>query len=688
VLGAGSQTLNVTFTPTDTTDYNTATASVQLTVNKATPVITWATPSAITYGTALSATQLNATTAVAGAFVYSPVSGTVLSAGSQTLNVTFTPTDTTDYNTATASVQLTVNKATPAITWATPSAITYGTPLSSTQLNATSPVAGTFVYNPVSGTVLGAGSQTLNVTFTPTDTTDYNTATASVQLTVNKATPAITWATPSAITYGTPLSATQLNATTAVAGAFVYSPVSGTVLSAGSQTLNVTFTPTDTTDYNTASASVQLTVNKATPVITWATPSAITYGTALSSTQLNATSPVAGTFVYNPVSGAVLGVGPQTLNVTLTPTDSTDYNSATKSVQLTVNAASQTLTFAPIPQHTYGDPAFSVWATSPSTGAVTYSVASGPASVISTSGLVTLTGAGIVKLNASQAATSNYGALTATTQFTVLQQASTTAISSSATSLTPMQALTLTALVAPTVNGSVTPTGTVTFFDGSTSPATQLGSAVAVTNGQAQLANVSLLSGPHVLYAVYSSDTNYLASSSSASAVNVTVAPEDFNFTLDGNVMQSVVPGTAAVFNFTLTPAYDKYPGPLVFTVTGLPPGATYTVTPSTITASTGPQNVTVTINTPVALSMRSVSHNASWALALLLPMLFLRRSRKQLARVAAMVLLLSAGAFTLTGCGTSPNGYFGQQVKTYTVTVTGTCGNISHSSSVTLQVQ
>ncbi len=128
-----------------------------------------------------------------GRFVYSPASGTVLGAGSQTLSVTFTPTDTTDYNTATATVTLTVNKATPTITWATPSPITYGTALSSTQLNATASVPGTFVYSPVSGTVLGAGSQTLSVTFTPADTTDYNAATATVTLVVTGAAADFTW---------------------------------------------------------------------------------------------------------------------------------------------------------------------------------------------------------------------------------------------------------------------------------------------------------------------------------------------------------------------------------------------------------------------------------------------------------------------------------------------------------------
>jgi len=79
------------------------------------PVITWPAPAPISYGTALSATQLDATSKVAGTFVYSPAAGTVLGGGLQTLSATFTPTDTIDYKTATDAVQFTVNKAMPAI---------------------------------------------------------------------------------------------------------------------------------------------------------------------------------------------------------------------------------------------------------------------------------------------------------------------------------------------------------------------------------------------------------------------------------------------------------------------------------------------------------------------------------------------------------------------------------------------
>ena len=77
-----------------------------------TPAINWTAPAAITFGSALSSTQLDATTTVPGSFVYNLPAGTVLQAGAnQTLSVTFTPADTTDYTTATASTTITVNPA-------------------------------------------------------------------------------------------------------------------------------------------------------------------------------------------------------------------------------------------------------------------------------------------------------------------------------------------------------------------------------------------------------------------------------------------------------------------------------------------------------------------------------------------------------------------------------------------------
>jgi hypothetical protein len=347
VLSAGTHTLSVTFTPTDATNYSTASASAALTVNQAVPVLNWAPPAAIPYGTVLSATRLNVTASVPGAFTYTPTLNSVLPTGSHTLSVIFTPADAMNYSTATVNSTLTVNQTTPVLSWATPSAISYGTALSAAQLNTTASVPGVFTYTPSIGAVLAAGTHTLSVTFTPTDATDYADTSASVALTVNQTSPVLSWAAPTAIAYGTALSAAQLKATASVPGTFAYTPSLGTVLSEGSHTLSVTFTPTDATDYPAASASVALMVNQTSPVLSWAAPSAIAYGTALSAAQLNATASVPGTFAYTPSLGTVLSVGTHTLSVSFTPTDATDYAATSASVALTVNQATPQITWAP-----------------------------------------------------------------------------------------------------------------------------------------------------------------------------------------------------------------------------------------------------------------------------------------------------------------------------------------------------
>ncbi|HEV2398524.1 MAG TPA: Ig-like domain repeat protein [Candidatus Sulfotelmatobacter sp.] len=90
--------------------------------------------------------------------------------------------------------------------------------------------------------------------------------------------------------------------------------------------------------------AVTYTVGKATPVITWANPAPITYGTALSAVQLNASANVTGTFVYTPVAGTVLSVGTQTLTTTFTPSDTTDYIGVSKNVSLSVTQAPSSTT--------------------------------------------------------------------------------------------------------------------------------------------------------------------------------------------------------------------------------------------------------------------------------------------------------------------------------------------------------
>jgi hypothetical protein len=462
-LTGGSHSIKAVFASLN--DYFTGSTSnlYTQTVSSATPVITWnPTTPTIVYGTVLSAAQLNATANVPGSFSYSPAAGATLGAGNDNVTATFTPTDTTSYAQATKSATITVTPFTPVVTWTTPAAIPYGTPLSFTQLNATAvdahgvAIPGTFSYSPGPGTVLPVGSQQLSLSFIPTDTTDFtstgglgvhvtqlvnqdttttslaitpntpgygqtitltatssatpatpltggvifttypgnitvgsasftgNTATTTAStlnpafaqgsntivatlvattnyasstgqqsFTLGKGSPTFTW-TPgsSTMTYGTALTAAQLNATSTVPGSIAYSFIPagkasilvtpGTILPAGSDLITATFTPTETTNYQTTTTQATFLVTQFTPNIVWPSPSSITTSTPLSATQLDATATgvggitLPGTFTYTPTAGSLLSPGIQTLNVSFVPTDTIDYASTTGSTHLSV----------------------------------------------------------------------------------------------------------------------------------------------------------------------------------------------------------------------------------------------------------------------------------------------------------------------------------------------------------------
>ena len=261
-------------------DYAISFIAGTLTIDQAAQTIAWATPSSIVYGTALSGTQLDATAsgvsggAAAGSLTYSPLSGTVLHAGThQALTVTASPT--TDYTQATATVYIDVTAAALSVT-ANSVHKTYG------QVNPAFTVSYSgFVNNDTSAALGGTLGFTTSATqysdvqaggyaVTPGGLTsgDYTISFIAGTLTIDQAAQTIAWATPSSIVYGTALSGTQLDATAsgvsggAAAGSLTYSPLSGTVLHAGThQALTVTALPT--TDYTQATATVYIDVTAA-----------------------------------------------------------------------------------------------------------------------------------------------------------------------------------------------------------------------------------------------------------------------------------------------------------------------------------------------------------------------------------------------------------------------------------------
>jgi probable HAF family extracellular repeat protein/uncharacterized repeat protein (TIGR03803 family) len=278
--------------------YGSASATALLTVVTATPVISWLTPADIGAGTPLDAAQLNATADVAGVFTYAPPAGTVLPIGSgQTLTALFTPADTVDYTSVSASVTINVTAPVgPAISLSTtsidfgPGAIgVFNAPTTITVTNAGNAplnisaidVSPEFSYGStfcLGYTIAPGDSCTIpGVAFIPAQlgprtgtlslVSDAAGSPHVVSLTgIGRVRPTIDWPVPAAIAQGTPLGATQLNATAdaegPVSGRFAYTPAAGAVLPAGIQTLSVTFIPDDQSTYLPATRAVTIVVSE------------------------------------------------------------------------------------------------------------------------------------------------------------------------------------------------------------------------------------------------------------------------------------------------------------------------------------------------------------------------------------------------------------------------------------------
>jgi len=379
---AGTTNVQVSFTPADTADYNNVTNTVSVSVNKATPIVATAvSASAITYGQALaSSTVTGATfTNVAGTAVLMASTNFVTPlivplAGVTNVQVYFVPMDVADYNNVTNTVNVTVNKGTPVLSAAlSASAITYGQTLaSSTPSGSFTNVAGASVPGTLAfvNSLIApkAGITNVSVFFAPTDTADYSDVTNTVSVTVNKGTPIIATAlSASAITYGQALaSSTVTGATfTNVAGTAVLMASTNfvtpsTVPLAGVTNVQVYFAPVDGADYNNVTNTVSVSVNKGTPIVATAlSASAITYGQALASSTPNgtftnwagATVPGALAFV-NP--GLIPKAGITNVPVFFTPSDATDYNTVTNTVNVTVNLVALQFTELSSLTNTYG----------------------------------------------------------------------------------------------------------------------------------------------------------------------------------------------------------------------------------------------------------------------------------------------------------------------------------------------
>jgi len=239
------------------------------------------------------------------------------------------------------------------------------------------------------------------------------------------------------------------------------------------------------------------------------------------------------------------------------------------------------------------------------------------------------------------------------------------------------QSVTLTAVVAGQFGG--TATGSVTFSNGSTS----LGS-VSFSNGAASLSTSALPLGSNSITAVYSGDSNFTGSTSTA--LSQVVETADFTLTINPASI-SVQAGQSGTTTVTVQDEAGFNSNVSFACSSGLPVGATCIFTLLTIPTPAGISYSTLTVNTSSTSS--TLHRNPSpfipgSALAIALCCFGIRKRR----RLQLLLLLaVSVGGLSLfTGCGGSSSGG-GSQPVTSTVTVTATSGALSHTATFSLTV-
>jgi len=285
-------------------------AADTLVIAQATPTVTWSAPAAITYGTALDATQLNATANTAGVFTYTPAAGTVLNAGAnQPLSVAFTPTDAANFTPASASTAITVNKATAAVALSNLMQIYSGTPKLAAVTTTPTGLTVNVTYDGSAVAPTNAGSYAVAANITDANYT----GSASSTLTIAKA-PAIIVLGGLAQTYsGSPKSAIATTAPAGLAVVLTYNGSFTAPTNAGSYAVVATVTETN----YAGSATGTLVVAKATAPITLAPLTQRYDGTAKSVTATTTPAGLTVNLTYDGVITAPIYLGQHVVVATI-----------------------------------------------------------------------------------------------------------------------------------------------------------------------------------------------------------------------------------------------------------------------------------------------------------------------------------------------------------------------------------
>jgi hypothetical protein len=577
------------------------------------------------------------------------------------------------------------------------------------------------------GATFNLSSVALNVSGSYTYTASLASVTSAIATeTVNSATPqTITFTPSSQVTYGVapiPLLATGGASGNAVTFSILSGGSFGSLSGNNNSMLTVTGAGTITIAANQAgntnyAAATQVTasivVSNLSQTITFSPASPVTFGVApITLSAIGGASGNAVTFSitsgnsFGSLGGAnnstltVTGAG--TITIAANQAGNTNYAAATQATaSILITKASLSIVVNPA-SSVYGAafPTFSGTLTGalPADGiTASYSTTATPTSPAGGSYSIVAT------LNDPNSKLGNYSVTNTPAPLSIGKAASAVQVSSSVNPVLLSDPTTLTATVSSTAGQ---PTGTITFLDN----ATPIGSA-PLSSGAATLTLSSLAVGSHSLSAVYSSDTNFSASTSGVltqSVIDFTTTPGGSGSGGTSGASQTVTPGSAATFSLSIVPTSGaSFPTPATLTITGIPAGATATVSPlswaqTTSTSWTYPANTPLT-NVVLTIQLPSATARMDgkvpfgrdlppvlWSLLLVPFVGRLRRKLSRLGQTMSVLLLLGMGCAMVagvSGCGSS-NGFFNQPQQTYKMNVTVSSGALSHSSTITLTVE
>lgn len=281
-----------------------------------------------------------------------------------------------------------------------------------------------FTYNGSPNPPVTAGAYTVSATFTPADTTLYQTVQGSGTITIQQATPILT-VTGGTFNYDGNAEAASCGAVNtagaAVSGncSFTYNGVSAAPVSPGNYTVSATFTPADTTDYAPAQGTANIVINQGAPTVTL-TGGSFSYNGAAHAASCAVTgvggAQVSGscaiTYSFTAPSGQVtagssapVNAGTYNLSAVFTSGDPNYANASASGVTLTITPAALTVTAngatkiygAQLPQFTVSYSGF-VGSDTPAslTGTLNFSTTATAASPV---GTYTLTPGGLTSSN-------------------------------------------------------------------------------------------------------------------------------------------------------------------------------------------------------------------------------------------------------------------------------------------------